>query len=105
AEVPSHPTIVFKLIGFEFLEVPLSENETDITVTLNEDLAGIDEVVVVGFGTQKKESNVGSQATIKREGLKVPVANLTTAIAGRLAGVVATQRSGGPGSGGAKDRK
>ncbi len=101
AEVPSNATLVFKLVGFEFLEVPLSENEKDITVTLNEDLAGIDEVVVVGFGTQKKESNVGSQATIKREELKVPVANLTTAIAGRLAGVVATQRSGGPGSGGA----
>ena len=101
AEVPSDATLVFKLVGFEFLEVPLTENEKDITVTLNEDLAGIDEVVVVGFGTQKKESNVGSQATIKREELKVPVANLTTAIAGRLAGVVATQRSGGPGSGGA----
>lgn len=101
AEVPANSVLVFKLVGFETIEVPLSSEEKDISITMNEDLAGIDEVVVVGFGTQKKESNVGSQATIKREELKVPVANLSTAIAGRLAGVVATQRSGGPGSGGA----
>ncbi|MFZ4262675.1 SusC/RagA family TonB-linked outer membrane protein [Sphingobacterium sp. HJSM2_6] len=101
AEVPNNTVLTFKLVGFIVQEVTVTESQKDITVTLEEDLAGIDEIVVVGFGTQKKASNVGSQATIKREELKVPVANLSTAIAGRLAGVVATQRSGGPGSGGA----
>lgn len=100
-EVESSTTLVLRLVGFLAQEVEVEPGQKDIAVTLEEDLEGIDEVVVVGFGTQKKESNVGSQATIKREELKVPVANLSTAIAGRLAGVVATQRSGGPGSGGA----
>lgn len=100
-EVPSNTTLKISLMGFQSVELPVEANQKDISITLKEDLEGIDEVVVVGFGTQKKESNVGSQATIKREELKVPVANLSTAIAGRLAGVVATQRSGGPGSGGA----
>ncbi|MGO1597478.1 MAG: SusC/RagA family TonB-linked outer membrane protein [Sphingobacterium sp.] len=100
-EVEGNATILLRLVGFLSQEVPVQPGQKDIELVLEEDLEGIDEVVVVGFGTQKKESNVGSQATIKREELKVPVANLSTAIAGRLAGVVATQRSGGPGGGGA----
>ncbi len=101
ADVPNNSVLTFKLVGFVTQEITVSEGQKDLSVTLEEDLAGIDEIVVVGFGTQKKASNVGSQATIKREELKTPVSNLSTAIAGRLAGVVATQRSGGPGSGGA----
>lgn len=100
-EIPNNATLVISLVGFVTQEVPTTGDQKEISVVLVEDLSGIDEVVVVGFGTQKKESNVGSQATIKRAELKVPVANLSTAIAGRLAGVVATQRSGGPGSTGA----
>ncbi|MBL1411489.1 SusC/RagA family TonB-linked outer membrane protein [Sphingobacterium faecale] len=98
--VPNGSTIVASLMGHITQEI-LVGNEKDIHIKLEEDLAGIEEVVIVGYGVQKKESNVGSQATIKRQELKVPVANLSTAIAGRLAGVVATQRGGGPGSGGA----
>lgn len=93
-------TLVIKLVGHTSKEVVI-DNSKEIAISLEEDVSGIDEVVVVGFGTQKKESNVGSQATIKREELKVPTANLTTAIAGRLSGVVATQRGGGPGASGA----
>lgn len=93
-------TFVFKYIGFITVEVA-DVRERRLNVILQPDSQGLEEVVVVGYGIQKKASNVGSQATIKREELKVPVANLSTAIAGRLAGVVATQRSGGPGSGGA----
>lgn len=100
-EVEAKSILVFKLVGYTPVEVQLDGIQNNISVTLTEDSQGIDEVVVVGFGTQKKESNVGSQSTIKRAELKVPVANLSTAIAGRLAGVVATQRSGGPGSDGA----
>jgi len=88
------------LVGHLTQEVAIG-NEKEFTIVMEEDKTGIEEVVVVGFGTQKKESNVGSQATIKREELKVPVANLSTAIAGRLAGMVATQRGGGPVSNGA----
>lgn len=61
----------------------------------------VEEVVMVAFGKQKKESVVGSQSSIKTEELKTPTRDLTTAIAGKLAGVIATQRSGGPGQDGA----
>lgn len=99
-DVPKRSTIIISLIGHITQEMMI-DDEKDIQIKLEEDLEGIEEVVVVGYGVQKKERNVGSQATIKRQELKVPVANLSTAIAGRLAGVVATQRGGGPGSGGA----
>lgn len=98
--VPKGETIVISMVGHMTREILIGD-EKELAITMEEDLEGLEEVVVVGFGTQRKESNVGSQATIRPQELKVPVANLTTAIAGRLAGVVATQRGGGPGSGGA----
>src|SRR5690606_148475 len=57
----------------------------------------MDEIVITAFGTQKKESVVGAITTITPSDLKTPSSNLTTAFAGRLAGVVAYQRSGEPG--------
>jgi TonB-linked SusC/RagA family outer membrane protein len=56
------------------------------------------EVTIVAFGVQKKESVIGSITTINPKELKVPSSNLTTALAGRLAGVIAYQRSGEPGA-------
>ena len=53
--------------------------------------------MVVAFGTQKKESMISSIETIKPAELKVPSSNLTTALAGRMSGVIAYQRSGEPG--------
>lgn len=66
-------------------------------ITLYESSEKIDELEIVAFGKQKKESVVSSITTIKPSELKVPSSNLTTAIAGRFAGVVAYQRSGEPG--------
>lgn len=57
----------------------------------------LDEVAIVAFGTQKKESVIASISTIKPAELKVPSSNLTTALAGRMAGIIAYQRSGEPG--------
>ncbi|WP_242202766.1 TonB-dependent receptor [Aestuariivivens insulae] len=92
--------LVFSYVGFETQEVPL-EGQTTINIILKEDTAQLDEVVLVAYGTQKKESVVGAQSTIKSRELKAPVRDLSTAIAGKLAGVVATQRGGGPGADGA----
>lgn len=64
---------------------------------LEEDSKALDEVVVVAFGTQRKESMISSIETIKPAELKVPSSNLTTALAGRMSGVIAYQRSGEPG--------
>lgn len=58
----------------------------------------LNEVVVVGYGQQKRISSVGAQSTVNVEDLKQPVANLSAALAGRIAGLVGVQRSGLPGS-------
>ena len=57
----------------------------------------LDEVTVVAFAKQKKESVISSVATVKPSELKVPSSNLTTALAGRMSGVIAYQTSGEPG--------
>jgi len=99
-EIPKGATIVFSYIGFISKELQFSKS-AEINVSLEVETALLDEVVLVAYGTQKKESVVGAQSTVKAEQLKVPVGDLTTAIAGRLSGVVATQRGGGPGQNGA----
>ena len=68
-------------------------NQKRIDVEMKEDAVSIDEVVVVAFGTQKKESMVSSIETVKPAALKVPSSNLTTALAGRMSGLIAYQRT------------
>lgn len=99
-EVSVGATVVFSYIGFISKEVQVSKS-TVTNIFLEVETSLLDEVVLVAYGKQKKESVVGAQSTIKAEQLKVPVGDLTTAIAGRLSGVVATQRGGGPGQNGA----
>ena len=93
-------SLTFSYVGYATQTVDIGM-QTEIIVTLEVDAAGLDEIVIVGYGKQKKESVVGSQATIKARDLRSPTGNLTTAVAGRIAGVVATQRGGGPGADGA----
>ena len=73
-------------------------SRTEINVQMQLQTQALDEVVVVGYGTQKRESVVGSIATVDAANLKVPSAQLSTGLAGQLAGVVAVQKSGQPGS-------
>lgn len=87
-------------IGYKSQEIPLN-GKTEFTITLEEDSEMLSEVVVVGYGTQKKESLVGSVQVVSPGELKVPSSNLSSGFAGRLAGVVAVQRSGEPGADGA----
>jgi len=87
----------FIFVGYKVTTTPV-RNKVDINVTLEPEAGNLNEVAIVGFGKQKKASLVGSQSTIKAEELKLPVRDLTNAIAGRLAGVVAYQRGGAPGS-------
>ena len=68
-----------------------------VTITLKEDAVALEEVQVVAFGKQKKESVVSSISAITPTELRVPSSNLTTAFAGRMAGIIAYQRSGEPG--------
>jgi TonB-linked SusC/RagA family outer membrane protein len=90
-------TLVFSFIGYAKLEVPI-EGRKEIEVTMATDVQSLQEVVVVGYGTQKKVNLTGSVSTISDKDLTaVPVANTTTALAGKLPGLIAMQRSGEPG--------
>lgn len=90
-------TLVFSYIGFTSQEIPIN-NQTEINVTLASDDKMLNEVVVVGYGEQKKETVTGSVATVKGTDLvKSPAVNLTNSIAGRMPGVIATNSSGEPG--------
>ena len=89
--------LVFSYIGFIGQEIAV-ESQSSIHVTFIENVTGLEEVVVVGFGKQKKETVVGSITTIKPMALKTPSSNLSTSFAGRLAGVISVQRSGEPGN-------
>ncbi len=96
-EVPDNAVVlVYSMIGYTSREVPINGRSV-INIELAPASNQLGETVVVAFGKQKKESVVGSITTINPAELKVPSSNLTTALAGRIAGVIAYQRSGEPG--------
>lgn len=99
-DVDKDATLVISYIGFASQEIKVG-NQTKLSISLKEDSEALDELVVVGFGTQKKASVVGSVQTVKPKELKVPSSSLSNSFAGRIAGVVAVQRSGEPGADGA----
>lgn len=86
----------FSYIGFESETVKVGR-QTTINVALKEETATLDEVVVVGYGAQKKVTLTGSVASVHVGSLKTPVANLTNALQGKVAGVISVQSSGEPG--------
>ena len=89
--------LIFSSIGYADQEVAVNGREV-INVQMQLDQLQLEEVVVVGYGTQKRESVVGAISTVDVSNIKVPSAQLSTGLAGQLAGVVAVQRSGQPGS-------
>ncbi|GAB3534102.1 TonB-dependent receptor [Pontibacter brevis] len=90
-------TLIFSFIGFAPQEVPIN-NRTTVNVQLTTDAKALEEVVVVGYGTQKKETVTGSVSAVKGAELeRSPAVNVTNSIAGRMPGVVAVNRSGEPG--------
>lgn len=93
--------IIVSHIGYVTQEIPV-EDRLSITVQLKEDAKSLEEVVVTAFGaTQKKETMVGSIQQVRPAELKVPSSSLSSSFAGRMAGVIAVQRSGQPGADGA----
>ncbi len=96
-EVPNKATLQISYIGFNTQEIPVNGQKT-FTIRMTEDTQSLDEVVVVGYGTQKKLNVTGAVATLKNEELvKSPVASTTNALVGRLPGLIAKQKSGQPG--------
>ena len=99
-EVPSKSTIVFSYIGYQTQEIALGSQST-INLTLKEDTQKLEEVVVVGYGTQKKVTVTGSVASVSGEELKAsPTTNLSNGMVGRMPGVIGFQTADEPGGGG-----
>ena len=98
----SNAVLIFSSIGYELQEVKVGSQST-INITLKSGEAGkLTDVVVVGYGTQKKVTVTGAVAQVKGTELqKSPAVNLSNSLAGRLPGVVTTNSSGEPGYDGA----
>ncbi len=94
-------TLVFSFIGYVTQEVALNGQVT-LTVGMTPELSQLSEVVVVGYGTQRKVTSTGSVVSTKGEEiLKSPATNLTNNLVGRMPGLTAVSRSGEPGADGA----
>ncbi|WP_187774899.1 SusC/RagA family TonB-linked outer membrane protein [Pedobacter sp. BS3] len=90
--------LVFSYIGFIAQEKEVG-NQTVLNITLQDNLQNLSEVVVVGYGTQKKSTLTGAISTINsKELLKSPTSNVTNSLIGRAPGLGAVQRSGQPGA-------
>lgn len=90
--------LVFSFVGMSSVEVPIG-NQNQIDVTLLEDAANLDEVVVVGYGTQRKATLTGSIAGIGSEELmRSPSTTVGSAIQGLVPGLASMQRTGTPGA-------
>lgn len=96
-DVPENATLDISYVGYETLSLKASDKDL-ARITMREDTEKLDEVVVVGYGTQKKVSVTGSMASTKGSDLsKVPTPNITNTLAGRLPGLISYNRSGEPG--------
>ena len=92
----SNSTLIISYVGFITQEIKLNGN-TNLNITLEEDLFGLEEVTVVAYGEQKKESVIAAVTSVDPTELRIPSSNLTTSLAGRVAGLISYQRSGEPG--------
>ena len=92
----SNSTLIITYVGFITQEIKLNGN-TNLNITLEEDLFGLEEVTVVAYGEQKKESVIAAVTSVDPTELRIPSSNLTTSLAGRVAGLISYQRSGEPG--------
>ena len=96
-ETSPDDVLVFSFIGMASQEIPVGTQRT-INVSLTEEAIGIDEVVVVGYGTQKKSDITGSVTSVSKERLqKIPVSNVMQAVQGSVSGVNIQQVSSIPG--------
>jgi TonB-dependent starch-binding outer membrane protein SusC len=96
-EAKSDDVLTFSFIGYTPKEVAVG-NQSNINVTLQEDVSLLNEVVVIGYGEVKKSDLTGSVASVKGETLNQSIATgIDQALIGRVAGITATQMSGQPG--------
>jgi TonB-linked SusC/RagA family outer membrane protein len=95
-EIPSECKLVVSFLGM-ITKTIAYRGEKELTVVLESNAKELEEIEVVAFSKQKKESVIASISTVKPGELRVPSSNLTTAFAGRVAGLISYQLSGEPG--------
>lgn len=88
--------LIFSFLGYQSIEYKI--DKVPQTIKLLPKVDELDEVTVVGFAKQKKESVIGAISTLKPERLKIPTSNLTQALGGNVAGIISYQLSGEPGN-------
>lgn len=98
---PTTETVVFEMMGYDTKEIKVADTYLFTLVTMIVQANALEESVVVGFGTQKKESLVGAVQAVKPADLATSSSNLTTSFAGNIPGLIARQTSGEPGADGA----
>ncbi|MBR1872848.1 MAG: TonB-dependent receptor [Bacteroidales bacterium] len=90
--------LIFQFLGFEDVEVKVGD-ERNLTIHMRSQASALDEATVVAYGTQRKASVIGAITTIDTQNLKVPVGQVSSSLAGKMAGLVVLQRTGEPGAG------
>jgi TonB-linked SusC/RagA family outer membrane protein len=94
SNIPTAATLVFSFVGMRTQEVAV-DGKTSVDITLLEETIGIEEVVAIGYGTQKKSDITGSVASLKGEVIEsVPVTNIAQVLQGRMPGVSISQNGG-----------
>ncbi len=88
--------LVVSMVGYVTFEITVG-NQTNFNITLKQAESKVEEVVVVGYGKQKKQSVVSSISSVKGSELRFPARNISNNLAGQIAGLVSIQRSGEPG--------
>ena len=98
--IPAGRSVVLTIsyIGYESKEQVVNATDENIKVILSVGSGVLDEIQVIGYGTQRKESVIGSISTIKPSELSAPTGSISTNLAGKLGGVVSVQRTGEPGA-------
>ena len=100
-DVPSDCTLQISYIGFNTREIKVTNQTNDLTVSLKEDTETLDEVVVVGFGSQKKANLTGSVSTVKMDEVmgSRPLVSASDALQGTMPGLMVSNNGNAPGKG------
>jgi TonB-linked SusC/RagA family outer membrane protein len=102
SNVPKGSILEFIIVGFVTQEIKVTGDKTVINAILLEEAESLEDVTIVAFGRQKKESVIASVESVRVSDLKIASSNLTTAFAGKIPGLISYQTSGEPGADNAK---
>jgi len=104
SNIPAEATLVFSFVGMKSQEVVVKD-QTTVNITLTDETIGIEEVVAIGYGTQKKVNLTGAVSSVTSKELKArPITNMSNALSGLATGIQINQGSGQPGRDGATIR-